>query len=270
MRNRYFFLFSVAVIISAFTLVSCIDEPTIAVPPTQMAVLRIGNFSPTSAAVQISVDGKLVNSAFPSGYIPYTQLSNYFDINSGNRTIKVVDSATGATIYNKTFSVSTMNITTLLFIGDYSTVDTLNTFQTFEMDEGKTYVSHAPPTGKAAYMFYNIMTPYIASHPNGLITDSTNKDTTKDASVIDFIDKTGGKDVLLAIDIKAKENVDLVDSANGLRQITATVANKPTILISSNSIVTAPGKNYFVFAAGNARRDTVVIREANPVPVKPR
>ncbi len=237
------------------TLVSCIDEPTIPIPPTQMAVLRIGNFSPNVPSIDVFVDGKAIPTF---SNMLYTGLSDYIDINSGNRKITVIKTGTTDTLYNKPFSVSTRNITTILFIGEYNTIDTMNTFQTFEMDEGKTYVSHTPVAGTASFFFYNIITPYITTLP------------AKDAPVIDFLDYTGGKDLLIIKDVQPKDNVSKAGGSVGFRKFTATVANKPANVLGADSSTTVAGKNYFVFAAGNANAPTVVIRESIPVPVKPR
>ena len=260
MRNRDFFLFSIAVVLSALGLMSCLNEPTIPKPSLPVAVLRFGNFASNIPAMNITVDGKAVESTLTG--LAYTGLSNYFELFSGTRTVVAINTANGDTIFNKVLSISPNHIVTLLFTGFYSTTSAVNTFEQMNFDEGLIYVSNFPKAGTANLHFINLIS-----------TLKTDGGTDVAAPVIDFRDQAPGKDLLLAKDINptADENVYPVGNVTpGFSKFVATLGYRPATVYGSDTVTVQPDKNYFIFASGTATNIKVVIRSANPVPVTQR
>ncbi len=261
MRNRHFILFGIAIVFTALTFVSCLDEPTIPQPSQQFAVLRVGNFSPNVATMNVKVDGKTLDASMTG--LATNDVSNYVTLNSGSKLVFVTNAVTGDTLFNKKVEVTTNNVTSLFFLGEYSKVDTLNTFQNLEYYEGLTYVSHTPASGKANIYFINLITTGLTPLP------------AVESQVVDFRDvtvtPTWKTDSLVAIDIATREAYSTANSLPVGRRFAITVANKPATKLASDSVAVAAGKNYFVFAVGNAKGPKVVIpAPKNSIPYLPR
>lgn len=238
-----------AVVITALVFTSCVEEPEMDQPTKPFATLRIGNFSLNVAAMDIKIANTQPVAELAN--LTYTNVTPYFNITSGKRRVTVTDKATGTVIYNKDVEFSSYQITSLFFLGEYSTVDTLNNFQTYQYDEGKTYVSHAPSAGKINLYFLYLVLPALSP--------------ATDPMVVDLVDATAGRDSLVGIDIESKDFIGFGNAAAGGRKFKVTKANAASTVLATDSTNFVAGKNYFIFMAGNPNNDTMVIRSADPL-----
>lgn len=260
MRNRYFLVMSIVMVFTSLTLVSCLDQPTIPSPPTQYAVIRLGNFSGNIDTMNITIDGVVPDPSLTG--MPYLGVSEYMVVTAGNKKIVIVNPVKKDTI-RLTLSVETNHITTFAFVGDYDKDPDITMFKTESFFEGDTYVTHLPKAGTVNFYMMNVMT-----------IDASSGKAIK-PPIVDFSDVTA-KSFLMAIDVTFSddqgENIvwrtnDTTGGANrfGLRKFIASTANVKDTLASTSATISSD-RNYFLILAGNATHPKLVVREAKNPP----
>lgn len=148
-----FLLLSTALLSTIAIFNGCLEEPT-QVPVTRpYSVIRIGNFGTNTATLTIEIKAQDGSTLKTYSNLAAGSFTNYEDIASGKRTFTVKDGS-GATVFNSNIDITSYGRSTLLFCGTYSTVDTLNTFSFFEVDEGLIYVKSAPDSGSHIYLVH--------------------------------------------------------------------------------------------------------------------
>ncbi len=115
----------------------CIEEPFIEPVKRPFSVIRVANFTSNQNPLVVKIDGKQV------GNLAIGDISNYFDIKSGNREFTIVDNS-GNTIFKKDITIISFEEETVVLAGYYSTVDTLNTFSITTYTDGLTYIQEMP------------------------------------------------------------------------------------------------------------------------------
>lgn len=148
-----FFILSTALLSIIAIFNGCLEEPT-QVPVTRpYSVIRVGNFGTNTAVLNFQIkaqDGSILKTY---SNLAAGNFTNYEDLASGKRTFIVTD-GTGATVFNSNIDITSYGRSTLVFCGTYSTIDTLNTFSFFEVDEGLIYVKSAPDSGSHIYLVH--------------------------------------------------------------------------------------------------------------------
>jgi hypothetical protein len=137
-KRKFLFLLPV---ITGILLYSCVEEPTIAPVAPVYTVIKVANMSNNLDAISVTIDGKQPASSLSN--IAKGETTGYFDTGAGKLDFKVFNSS-GDKIYEKTIDINTWERTDIVFAGDYSTDDLLNTFADFEFIEGEIYVSSKP------------------------------------------------------------------------------------------------------------------------------
>ena len=121
-----------------FILYSCIDEPTIAPVGSVHSVIKIANMTNNVDAINFTIDGNQKASSLAKG-----ETTDYFDTDAGKLKFSVTNGA-GEKIYEKTIEITTWERSTIVFAGDYSSDELLNTLSDFQVSEGEIYVSSKP------------------------------------------------------------------------------------------------------------------------------
>lgn len=148
-----FFLLSIALLSSISFFNGCLEEPT-QVPITRpYSVFRVGNFGNNTATLTFEIraqDGSLLKTY---SNLAAGSFTNYEDIAAGKRSFKVTDGS-GNVVFNSSIDITSYGRSSFIFCGFYSTVDTLNTFTFFEVDEGLIYVKSSPDSGSNIYLVH--------------------------------------------------------------------------------------------------------------------
>lgn len=142
-------------------LFSCVNEPYIEPVKTPYSIVRVGNFSNlNNVSVTINNDREdpsiVVNRSIASN-----ELSDYFELTSGNRTFTITwfNEATNTTdtIYSRPISIISYNQLTILFGGNYIDADNNSiNFKSFSL--GKVYLNdYIPPVDSSIVYFVNLV-----------------------------------------------------------------------------------------------------------------
>lgn len=241
-------LFITMILLTGSIFYGCVEEPTIEPVKTPYAVLRIGNFTHNVDNMTVTVGGKSYDLANKS-------ITNFFDIIPGK--VPFVVTFKGSVIYEKEIELSSYQETSLLFIGDHSTVDTLNNFQTITVNEGLVYYDDAPPAGQASIQFVNALLKNMETFPP------------QDVPPLDVL--IG--DDLLFVNLpfyNPDESSAVIYGNTGMKTINFSLYNagKP-VSKASAAVDIKPNKRYLVVLSGNASdifAPTVV--ETDPLPVR--
>jgi hypothetical protein len=249
-------------VFTSLILVSCKDQPTIPSPPTQYAVIRLGNFAGNIDTMNITIDGAVPDPSITG--LPYLGLSQYMIVKAGTRNVVIVNPVKKDTI-KLTMSFETNHITTFIFAGDYDKNPDVSLFKTESFFEGDTYVQHVPKAGTANFFFLDVMTVTVS---NG------NK---VEPPKVDFTDVTTARKFLMVINVPYQDDAganiaavynDTTGGPNnrfGLRTFIASTAEKTDTLGIASATVSAD-KNYFVILGGNALHPKLVIHESKNPP----
>lgn len=238
-------LFITMILLTGCMFYGCVEEPTIEPVKTPYAVLRIGNFTHNVQDMSVTVAGKtydLTNKA----------VTPFFDITPGN--VPFVVTSQGKTIFEKEIDLSSYQEMSLLFIGDYSTVDTMNTFQTVRIDEGLVYVYNAPPEGQATLTFAGMLLNDMQPFPPKLVP---------------FLDVKIGDDLMI-VSLESKQVIAKNYSNVGSKSIDFSIYNGGNPISKANANVDIKAnKRYLVVLSGNASEIyTPTVIETDPLPVR--
>jgi|GEM_PF-3680530 len=238
-------LFITMILLTGCVFYGCVEEPTIEPVKTPYAVLRIGNFTHNVTDMKVTVAGNTYNLANQN-------ITGFFDIKPGS--VPFVVEYQGKTIFDKEVELSSYQEMSLLFIGDYSSVDTMNTFQTIRVDEGLTYVNNAPPSGQATLTFAGMLLNDMQPFPPKLVP---------------ILDVKIGDDLMI-VGLESKQVIAKNYANVGSKTIDFSIynSNKPVSKSSINYDV-KPNKRYLVVLSGNASEIyTPAVIETDPLPVR--
>lgn len=174
-------ILSLTLFIFSTILNSCVEEPTIDLPPKLSSLIRVVNVSNDMNNIKVTIDDQVPVQALNS--IAKGAGTEFFDIFAGKKKFKVFDEG-GTLIYTKDVDLISYELMTIVFAGDYDQDELLNSFSSFELSEGETYVSHTPPQGTSGIYFVHASAPvdtftsrkYIIA-ATFIPTGATSKDT---------------------------------------------------------------------------------------------
>jgi hypothetical protein len=140
------------VLFLVFILSSCVEEPTVSPVIRPYSSIRVGNFSNNVASINIEIDGEINYS------IPQHQLTEHFDVTSGQRMFIVTNDG-GDTLFNSKVTATSYEEITLLFTGYSAPGPTPedkfnNTFVDFPYSEGIVYILNGPDNADTAWVHY--------------------------------------------------------------------------------------------------------------------
>lgn len=238
-------LFITMILLTGCIFYGCIEEPSIEPVKTPYAVLRIGNFTHNVTEMTVTAAGK-------SFTLKNREMTDFFDLTPGNVQFTIVSA--GKTIFEKEVEISSYQEMSLIFFGDYSTVDTMNTFQSIRIDEGLVYVKNAPPEGQATITFADVLTNDMNPFP---------------PATPPLLDVNVGSELLL-VSLEAKQIITKNTSNIGSKKIDFALYNLGNpISKSSADVELKANKRYLVILSGNATdifAPTVI--ETDPLPVR--
>ncbi len=240
------------ILLVAFGIFSCVDEPIIDPPNRPYAVIRIANLSANVSNMNV-----FINKSQPVvelSDIAISEATPFFDVLAGKNTITIIDIATGDTIYNKPVEFSSYSEQSLFFIGEYSNIDTLNNFKDFTFNEGLTYIDNAPVSGRAKISFVHLLTQ--ALNP---LTDAP--------AYVDVFDDSDGKDSIVVEKLPYTEFQGFNDALTGTRKF---VFKKfyTNQIVGIDSLDVISGKQYLILLTGNALNPQVSRLTSDPLPVR--
>ncbi len=164
-------------------LYSCIDEPFIEPVKRPYSSIKFVNLSVNEDNMKVTVDGTQPVASLNA--MPLASSTEYFDVNSGKRNIKVFNEA-GELIFDKNIDVTSFERIIVVFSGKYSPVDLENTFTHFEIAEGEIYVSSKPAQDSLNIYLVQASTNVDTSSTKTYQIDATykpdNSDVTKDTT----------------------------------------------------------------------------------------
>ena len=250
-------------------LYSCVEEPTIEPVKTPYSSIRLGNFSSNVDQMSISVydtDGSLITTKT----LATNQLSDRFDVTSGQRRFEVKDGA-GNVVYDKQVTVISYEEDLIAFTGYSSTVDTLNSFNVATISEGLVFLLEAPPADSAWVNFVNFATdtPEQGATPVdcALFSERTVTDTVNDTTYTVRDTVFFGQATYPG---KAAGQVP----AGAYTYIVATSATDtggvPIYEYVDSNVTVGSGMRYYFYVTGQPREFTVVNDEQAPLPVRPK
>jgi len=238
------------ILLVALSVFSCLDEPIIDPPSRPFSVIRVGNLSANVNSLSIFIDGQQPISQLNT--VLNREATPFFDVTAGKRRFTVINSSND-TLYNKQIEITAYSELSIFFIGDYSSVDTLNNFKDFLYPEGLTYFDESPVSNRANLTFINIVT--VGLDP---LTDVPN---------LDVFDNTNGKDSIVVENLIGFEMTAFNDASVGGRKFEFKRYYTNTV-VGSDSINVASGKRYLVFLSGNAISPAVSYFSSDPLPVR--
>jgi hypothetical protein len=241
------------ILLVALSVFSCIDEPILEPPSRPFATIRVGNLTSNVNSMSVFIDGQQPVSQLNA--LLNREATPFFDVTAGKRlfTILLSDSTSTDTIYNKQIEISSYTELSIFFVGDYSSVDTLNNFKDFLYQEGLTYYDDSPVSNRAHITFINMVTVGL--------------DPLTDVPSIDVFDDTNGKDSITVEQLEGFETKGFNDAAIGDRKFEFKKYYTNTV-IGSDSINIAAGRRYLVFLSGNAISPAVSHFSNDPLPVR--
>lgn len=240
------------VLIGAFGIFSCVDEPVLDPPNRPFAVLRIANFSANINNMSVFINKKQPVAELNN--IAYSEATPFFDIIAGKDTITIIDLSTGDTIYNKSVEISSYTEQSLFFIGEYSSVDTLNNFKDITYNEGLTYIDNAPVSGRAKISFV-----YLVTQALNPLTDAI--------SSVDVFDDSDSRDSIVVEDLIFNESIGFNDASVGSRKfVFKKYYSDQVIGVDSLNIIS--GKQYIILLTGNALNPQISRLTSDPLPVR--
>ncbi len=139
-KNQWKYLFILPMFLGIL-FYSCVEEPTIAPVKPVYSVIKVANMTNNLDAISVTIDGKQPVAGLSN--IQKGETTDYFDVDAGKLTFKVLNSS-GDQVYSKSIDITSWERTIVVFSGDYSANNLLNTFSDFEISEGEIYVSSKP------------------------------------------------------------------------------------------------------------------------------
>ncbi len=238
-------------------LYSCVEEPTIEPVKTPFSSIRLGNFSSNVDQMSVSVydtDGSLITTKT----LAQDQLSDRFDVTSGQRRFEVKDGA-GNVIYDKQITVISYEEDLIAFTGYSSTVDTLNSFNVVTVAEGLTFLLEAPPADSAWVNIVNFAT-------------DTPEQGAKPVDFALFVPDTAGNDTVFSsfsngnqVTYPGKEGAHVPAGT-----YTLTCSIDTTYVVTKEGVSIGSGMRYYFYISGQPREFTVIEDEQAPLPVRPK
>jgi hypothetical protein len=154
-------ILSLTLFVVSLFLNSCVDEPTIDPVKRPSSLVRVVNISNNLNNIKVSIDG-----AFPVQSLNSLAIASgteFFDIPAGKKTFRVFDEA-GTLLYSRDVEITSFEMMTIVFAGQYDLDELLNSFGSFDLSEGETYVNHAPAADSALIYFVHGSAPVDTSN----------------------------------------------------------------------------------------------------------
>lgn len=149
---RIHYLSIIALLFIAFIFYSCVEEPTVPEVKRPYSSVRLGNFS--NNVGQINVEIEDVDKTKKNYTISQKQLTEHFDIMSGQRPV-VVSNDAGDTLYSGSITMSSYEEITLMFSGYSAPGDEFNnTFAEYSYSEGIVYIENGPDSPDTCWIHY--------------------------------------------------------------------------------------------------------------------
>lgn len=240
------------ILIVAFGIFSCVDEPVLDPPNRPFSVIRIANLSANINNMSIFINR--TQPVAELNNIAYSEATPFFDIMAGKNTITIIDLSTGDTIYNKSVEFSSYTEQSLFFIGEYSSVDTLNNFKDIIYNEGLTYIDNAPTIGKAKISFVYLVTQALNPLTNALES-------------VDVFDDSESKDSIVVENMHFNEPNGFNEASLGSRKFVFKKYYSDQV-IGVDSLNILSGKQYIILLTGNALNPQVSRLTSDPLPVR--
>lgn len=239
-------------------LYSCAEEPTIEPIKAPYSVVRVTNLSANLANLDISIDGSKPVTGLSN--LAQGSITNFFDLKSGKRKFLIKDVTTGDIIFNKQIEIHSYERTTVIFAGNFSKVDTLNTFTNFLLEEGEVYVNSAPNSGKV-HVFLVHSSPDSPVKSAQKLTVSTRYKATGDTTFKDTVLTTSSK--LLEF----SGILSLLNASTGNYSFSFISSVKDTLKYTTDF---NPGLRYYLFLKGAPESMGILKTELVPLPVRPK
>ncbi len=237
-------------------LYSCVEEPTIEPVKTPYSSIRVGNFASNIDQMSISVydtDGSLITTKT----LAADQLSDRFDVTSGQRRFEVKDAA-GNVVYDKFVTVISYEEDLIVFTGYSSTVDTLNSFNVVTVPEGLVFLLEAPPADSAWVNFVNFATdtPEQGAKPVDFRLFIPADTVTGDTAVTVFDG---------SVAYPGKEGAQVPAGT-----YTYTCSLDSTYSVTKEDVTLSSGMRYYFYISGQPREFHIIEDEQAPLPVRPK
>ncbi len=233
----------------------CVDEPFIEPVKAPYSVVRVVNNTANVSNVSITIDGAQPVAELAN--LGPNAVSAYFDLKSGKRTFLVKNVATGDIMFNKQIEIHSFERTTVIFAGNFSTVDTLRTFSAFTFDEGEVYVSGAPNDGRAhVYLIHS--SAASPTHSAKKLSFSAKYNTASDTTYKDTVYLSTA-----SLDFSGIKSVTNVYPGNYI--FSAISATSDVVAYTTD---VSAGKRYYLFVVGEPNNMQIVKNEILPLPVR--
>jgi len=240
------FNFLVFIMVSAF-LYSCVEEPFIEPVKTPYSLIRVGNFT-NSDNITLRINDDIDDeSVVITKTIAKNELSEYFEVTSGNRIFTVLNEANDI-IYTNPISVISYAQETLLFGGNYQD-DANNSVNFRTYVESKVYLpDNQPPVDSSAVHFVNLL-----SSTSDTISTNGEFIVSKMDSAQTVVDTTATLDTY--------DNQNYIFEQGPYKIITETDLVSDTVEVPLGS-----GLIYYILAAGSPDDIQIIIDSNSPLP----
>lgn len=248
--------FIIPIFISFLVIINgCVDEPFIEPVKAPYSVVRVINNTANVNNINITIDGAQPVAELAN--LGPNAVSTYFDLKSGKRTFLVKNVATGDIMYNKQIEIHSYERITVIFAGNFSTVDTLRTFSVFTFDEGEVYVSGAPKDGRAhVYLIHS--SAASPTHSSKKLSFSAKYKTTIDTTYKDTVYISTP-----TLDFSGIKSLPDVYPGNYIFSVISSAADTITYTTDLSA-----GKRYYLFVVGEPNNMQIVKNEILPLSVR--
>ncbi|MBI2417553.1 MAG: hypothetical protein HYV28_06555 [Ignavibacteriales bacterium] len=267
MRIKGILILTTVLLSTIITFYGCIDEPEIAHPNRPYGSIRFGNFTTNVDSMEITIfpgpsDSLMGNYTSVKLVLGANTLLDYIDRLAGKKNISVKNIKTGTEVFKGEIEIPGLKLNSFYFLGMYSADTDSNSFMFTQIEEGLTYVSHAPAEGTINLYFL-----YLAVEPKALGAIPY---------TVDLVDLSPEKDTLVAATLQhirmddARIGINYGNVKPGKRQFAATKEfDMKTIYVKDADTTNyTANKNWYFIVSGDKSKLNYKVAGFNPPAVK--